>query len=95
MKPGNVPQYVNRQSNHPPSILHNIPEAIHRRLSNISFDKQSFDSAIHLNKKPCRKVVTITRSNTTLNLQNQSTLEGEALYGSTHLIVPMLNEHWA
>ena len=23
MKPGNVPQYVNRQSNHPPSILRN------------------------------------------------------------------------
>lgn len=46
MKPGNVPQYVNRQSNHPPSILRNIPEAINRRLSNISSDKQSFDSAI-------------------------------------------------
>ena len=47
MKPGNVPQYVNRQSNHPPSsILRNIPEAINRRLSNVSSDKQSFDSAI-------------------------------------------------
>ena len=46
MKPGNVPQYVNRQSNHPPPILRSIPEAIKRRLSNISSDKQSFDSAI-------------------------------------------------
>lgn len=46
MKPGNIPQYVNRQSNHPPSILRDIPEAINKRLSNISSDKQSFDSAI-------------------------------------------------
>ena len=46
MKPGNVSQYVNQQSNHPPSILRNIPEAINRRLFNISSDKQSFDSAI-------------------------------------------------
>ena len=45
-KPGNVPQYVNRHSHHPPSILRWIPEAINGRLSNISSDKQAFDSAI-------------------------------------------------
>ena len=45
-KPGNIPQYVNRQSNHPPSILRGIPEAINKRLSNISSDKQSFDSTV-------------------------------------------------
>ena len=45
-KPNNTPQYVNRHSNHPPSILRNIPEAINKRLSNISSDKASFDSAI-------------------------------------------------
>lgn len=45
-KPNNTPQYVNRHCNHPPSILHNIPEAINKRLSNISSDKASFDSAI-------------------------------------------------
>ena len=39
MKPGNTPQYVNRQSNNPP------PEAINRRLSHISSDKQSFEAA--------------------------------------------------
>ena len=46
MKPGNTPQYVNRESNHPPSILRSIPQARNNRLSNISSDKQSFDSAI-------------------------------------------------
>ena len=45
MKPGNTPQYVNRQSNHPPSVLSRIPEAINRRLSHISPDKQSFEAA--------------------------------------------------
>ena len=45
MKPGNIPQYVNRQSNHPPSVLRRIPEVINRRLSHISSDKQSFEAA--------------------------------------------------
>ena len=44
-KPGSIPQYINRQSNHPPPILRNLPSAINRRLSNISSDKCSFDSA--------------------------------------------------
>ena len=44
-KPGNVPQYVNVQSNHSPSILRRIPETINQRLSRISSDKQSFDAS--------------------------------------------------
>ncbi len=44
-KPNNTPKYVHRQSNHPPSILRNIPESINRRLSSISSDKKSFDDA--------------------------------------------------
>ena len=46
MKPGNTPQYVHRNSNHPPSILRSVPEAINKRLSNISSDKNAFDSAV-------------------------------------------------
>ena len=45
-KPNNKPLYVHHQSNHPPSIIRNIPEAINRRLSNISSDKDSFEAAI-------------------------------------------------
>ncbi len=45
MKPGNTPLYVNHHSNHPPSVLRGIPDAINKRLSNISSDTQSFDSA--------------------------------------------------
>ena len=46
MKPGNTPQYVHRNSNHPPSIIRSVPEAINKRLSNISSDKNAFDSAV-------------------------------------------------
>ena len=35
--------YVHKQSNHPPSILRNIPESINKRLSQISSDKECFD----------------------------------------------------
>ena len=44
-KPNNFPQYVNCHSNHLPSILRSVPEAINSGLSNISSGKQSFDSA--------------------------------------------------
>ena len=45
VKPGNIPQYVNSQSNHLPSVSRRIPEAINLRLSHISSDKQSFEAA--------------------------------------------------
>ena len=44
-KEGNVPLYVHRKSNHPPSILRNIPDSINKRLSEISSDRESFDNA--------------------------------------------------
>ena len=45
MKEGNIPLYVHKESNHPPSILKNIPKSINKRLPEISSDKESFDSA--------------------------------------------------
>ena len=44
-KPGNVPSYVHVKSNHPPIILRNIPEAINKRLSEISSDEDCFNKA--------------------------------------------------
>ncbi|XP_068724193.1 uncharacterized protein [Montipora capricornis] len=44
-KAGNVPLYVHKKSNHPPSILKNIPDSINKRLSEISSDRQCFDNA--------------------------------------------------
>ena len=45
MKPNNTLIYVHQESNHPPSILKNIPESINKRLSTISSDKDIFDKA--------------------------------------------------
>ena len=42
-KPNNQPQYVNSHSNHPPSIIKQIPKSINKRLSSLSSDQQSFD----------------------------------------------------
>ena len=44
-KEGNLPLYVHNKSNHPPSILKNIPDAINKRLSEISSDRQCFDNS--------------------------------------------------
>jgi hypothetical protein len=48
IKPGDRPRYVNSKSNHPPSILRNIPLAINKRLSSISSSKEIFDQAAPL-----------------------------------------------
>ena len=44
-KEGNVPLCVHKKSNHPPSILKNIPDSINKRLSEISSDRHCFDNA--------------------------------------------------
>ena len=48
IKPGDKPIYVHSQSNHPQSIIKNIPEAINKRLSKISSNKTIFDNAAPL-----------------------------------------------
>ena len=44
-KPGNNILYVNKQSNHPPAVLRNIPAGVNQRLSNISSNATIFDEA--------------------------------------------------
>ena len=46
MKPNDFPLYVNSNSNHPPSILKNIPKSVNRRLSKISSNEQVFKDSI-------------------------------------------------
>ena len=45
-KPNDTPCYVNKLSNHPPTILQNIPDAINRRVASISSSEQVYDQAI-------------------------------------------------
>ena len=44
-KPTTTLLYVHSKSNHPPCIIKNIPEAINKRLSEISSDKETFKEA--------------------------------------------------
>ena len=47
-KPNDTPLYINRSSNHPPSILKNLPTAVSRRLTQISSDEEIFNEAAPL-----------------------------------------------
>lgn len=42
-KPNDVPLYVHRHSNHPPSVIKQLPMSINRRLNSISSNKEEFD----------------------------------------------------
>ena len=44
-KPNNTTQCIDARSNHPPSILKQLPSAINCRISGISCNKKSFDKA--------------------------------------------------
>ena len=44
-KPNDEPLYVNTKSNHPPTVIKQIPAATYRRLSGLSSNKETFDKA--------------------------------------------------
>ena len=44
-KPNHVPIYVHKLSNHPPSVLKNIPQSVNDRLCKLSSSKELFDAA--------------------------------------------------
>ena len=44
-KPDDIIQYINKESNHPPSITEHLPASIEKRLSNISSDQKIFKEA--------------------------------------------------
>ena len=46
MKPNDTPMYVHKDSNHPKTILENIPLSVNRRLSSISANEDVFNAAI-------------------------------------------------
>ena len=44
-KPNNKLLYVNKQSNHPPSVLNQIPNSVNKRLNTISSNEHIFNYA--------------------------------------------------
>lgn len=47
-KPNNNPLYINKKSNHPLTIIDNIPLSINKHLSEISYNEESFYKAVPL-----------------------------------------------
>ena len=66
-KPNDKPLYINRQSDHPPTILNHLPAAISRRLSGISDYEDAFLEAapLHDNTMKASRYTekTMTRNN--------------------------------
>ena len=42
IKPNDTPLYVHKKSNHPPSIIRNLPAAINKRISSLSANEDTF-----------------------------------------------------
>ena len=55
LKLGDNPLYVHVHSNHPPSIIKNIPEAINKRLSSLSSNEEMFKSVAPIYQEALRK----------------------------------------
>ena len=72
MKPGNVLQYVNAQSNHPPVVLENIPEGVNKQISEISSDEEAFNKVA----PACQKA--LDESGLNYNLKYQQTARKQA-----------------
>ena len=53
-KPNDEPLYINTKSNHPPTVIKQIPAAINHRLSALSSNKETFDKAKPLYDKALR-----------------------------------------
>ena len=50
-KPNNEIKYIHKNSNHPPSVIPQIPLSIESRLSTLSFNEKIFQEAVPLTKK--------------------------------------------
>ena len=54
-KPDNMPVYINRKSNHPPTIIKEIPKAIAKQNSDISSSEAVFNESIPIYSNALRR----------------------------------------
>ena len=47
-KPNDEPIYINRSSNHPPSIIHKLPHSVNQQINVLSYNKEAFDKAAQM-----------------------------------------------
>ena len=71
IKENNVPLYVHKLSNHPPSVIKNIPEGVNKRLSSISSNEEMFETAAPIYREALKKVDTNLSSKASGKSQNK------------------------
>ena len=54
-KPDNTPVYINKESNHPPVVLKQLPKSIAKRISDISSDENIFSNSIPIYLEALKK----------------------------------------
>ena len=55
-KPDNLPVYIHKHSNHPPTVLKELPKSIAKRISDLSSSENIFHDAIPVCKKALLKI---------------------------------------
>ena len=55
IKPGSVPKYIHRDSDHPPSVIRAIPRGVNDRLSRLSSSEAIFNRAAPLYQEALKK----------------------------------------
>ena len=92
-KPNNEIRYIHKNSNHPPSVIRQIPLSIESRLSTLSFDKKIFQEAVPTYQKALqnsgyRHTLTYKRpenhSNSTNITKIKRNRKRQIIYGSIH-----------
>ena len=72
-KPDNQPLYINAKSNHPPTILRDLPNIINKRLADLSCNEEEYEKAkpfyeTVLNESGYKTTMTYTK---TTNINNR------------------------
>ncbi len=77
-KPNDDPLYINRHSNHPPSIIKQVPASINKRVSALSADEQTFHESAPIYQNALRHSnfdhaqTRLHEASTTKNMQKQA-----------------------
>ncbi|XP_030843218.1 cubilin [Strongylocentrotus purpuratus] len=71
-KPNDCPMYIHKLSNHPPSIIKNLPASISRRIADISCDEETFNEDQNGgDPTPCGKVILLDADQPTVQITDE------------------------
>ena len=74
-KPNDEPLYINKHSNHPPSVLRQLPKSISKRISEISSSQEIFKQSVPIYEKALKdsgfNEKLLYKYENTLNEQNE------------------------